>query len=547
MKTLKKALLFLLLFTFAFFAFSGCSQSTVAKQITLSPSGANDTEKFKNAISKINIGGTITLTKGTYYFDDVIEIKSKTNVKVIGDDVTIVRTGVKLNGKSAENIEIFYFDECKNIKISGITIKYDAVTSVSGVVIKSIPSSGRVVIKPNEGQNPKGDETYCALNTFDEFGNPDTTLEKYSDYGFSQTLGKDGLIFLGGLSYDEANLLTVGTRVGLRASLSSDQAIKILNTKDVIFEDVTVHNSFSGVFFTDCRTENLTLRRVNISPENNENSYFSSNADGLHIAAIGGHLTVENCTFIKLGDDCVNVHGPAYTVKNVQEKSVVGYNDRYKSPAGTYWAEKGDEIEFYDKNSFKLLGSATLKSINSVTGKMTFDELPNGIKEGSIMSNKTMHPTVTIRDCTVKSNRARAFLLQTEGAVVKNCDISGTRLAAILIAPDINYWYEMSPGRNITITNNVISNCGKGASASIAIDASHDMNAFYPADVNRNIVIENNTFNDCISALKAASVKGLTFNKNILNNVGSGNIQTAVRYTRCTDVKIGDNTFGYVR
>ncbi len=142
----------MLLFTFVFFAFSGCSQSIVAKQITLSPSGSNDTEKFKNAISKINIGGTITLTKGTYYFDDVIEIKSKTNIKVIGDDVTIVRTGVKLNGKSAENIEIFYFDECKNIKISGITIKYDAVTSVSGVVTKSIPSSGQVVIKPNEGR-----------------------------------------------------------------------------------------------------------------------------------------------------------------------------------------------------------------------------------------------------------------------------------------------------------------------------------------------------------------------------------------------------------
>ncbi|MBO5726755.1 MAG: hypothetical protein J6S00_06830, partial [Clostridia bacterium] len=444
MKALKKALSFLLLFLFVFCTFSGCSHSANAKQITLSPNGKNDTDEFKNAIKNIKNGGTIELKNGTYYLDGEIEIKSKSNIKVIGDNVTIIRTGVELKGNRAENIKLFTFDECENIKISGITVKYDAVTSVSGVVTKSMPSSGQVVIKPNENQNPKGNETYCALNTFDELGNPDTKLEKYCNDGFSQTLGKDGTIFLGGLSYDEVNLLTVGTRVGLRTSLSSDLAIKITNTKDIVFEDITIRNSFSGVFFTDGRTENLTLRRINISPEDNENSYFSSNADGLHIAAIGGHLTVEDCTFIKLGDDCVNVHGAAYTVKNVDEKSVVGYHDRYNSPATTYWAQDGDEIEFYDKNSFKLLGSAILKSINSVTGKMTFDKLPEGIKEGAIMANKTMHPTVTISNCTVKSNRARAFLLQTEGAVVKNCDISGTRLAAILIAPDINYWYEMS-------------------------------------------------------------------------------------------------------
>lgn len=538
---MKKMFAFLLIFSLTLCMFSGCGAKSKNKKVTVKPSGKDDTLNLKDAFDNIADGGEVTLTEGTYYLDEEIKLDGKKNIKITGHNTTIIRTGVELKGNATENNCVFYFNRCENVNVSNITIKYEAVTSVSGVVTQTLPDSGMVVIKPNEGQKPLGDETYGALNTFDELGNPDTTLEKYSEYGFNQTLSNDGSIFLSGLSAYEVNLLKVGTRIGLRASLSSDPVIKIVDTSNTVFENVTVNNSFSGAFFIDGRSFNLTLRKVTIAPEN-ENSYFSSNADGLHVGAMGGELLIEDCTFIKLGDDCVNVHGMAYTASNISGNSLIGYSDRYKQNVTSFWANVGDVIEFYDKDTFKLLGTATLKEIKDITGRMTFDKLPSGVKDGTIMSNKTLHPTVKITGCTVSSNRARAFLLQTEGALVENCNISGTRLAAVLISPDINYWYEMSPGRNITITNNVITNCGKAASAAIVTNASHDTITSYPADVNRNITITNNTFNNCLSAVNATSVNGLKFNDNTLNNLGGENILYAVNYERCANITIGKNT-----
>lgn len=536
---MKRILLFILAISIMAVPFcSGCTLGN--KVITLTPSGKNDTAQIKSAINSLKKRGELILNEGTYYVDDELKINNKRNIKIKGKNATLIRTGVELKNEKTDNNRVFYFEGCENVAVSGLTIKYDAVTSVSGVVVERLASDGKIIIKPNDNQNPKGNETYCAINTFDEDGTPNTVLEKYNNDGFDSTLNEDGTISLSGFSYDEVNLLTNGTRVGLRASLSSDPVIKILDTADIVFEHITVHNSFSGVFFTDGRTTDVTLRKINISPED-ENSYFSSNADGLHVAAMGGKLLVKDCTFIGLGDDCVNVHGAGYTVKSVTDNTVMGYNDRYNVPAMSFWAREGDEIEFYDKYTFRLLGSAKLKKIVSTSGEMTFDEIPEGVRKGVVMSNKTMHPTVEITGCIVISNRARAFLIQTEDAVIKNCAIRNTRLAAILIAPDMNYWYEMSPGRNITISNNMITNCGKGADAAILIAAAHDVEVAYPADVNRDITIKNNTFNACPSALRATSVKGLTFTNNTLNNIGAAHLKYAVTATRCEGVSVKDN------
>ncbi|MBQ2704326.1 MAG: hypothetical protein IJF58_02115 [Clostridia bacterium] len=519
-------------------AISGCS---TAQSVTLSPSGENDTSAIQDAISSLKKGGVLNLAQGTYYVSETININKKDNVTIKGDNAIIVRKDIDASTVTIKDCVIINLYKSSKVKMSGITFKYDGLTSLSGTVAECDAGNGKVYIKPYDDFKPTGKEVYCAFNTFDNEGNPDTKLEKYKDDGFAQTVMDNGNVCISGLSYEEVSRLTEGTPVGLRASLLSDGVIKILDSSDVVFEDITVRNSFSGVFFSGGRTFNLTLRRVDISPESDK-AYFSSNADGLHIAAIGGKLTVEDCTFIKLGDDCVNVHGMAYSVTQLDGNTLTAFMKRYNTNMLADWAAKGDEIEFYDQATFKLLGSAKIKKLNALTGKITFDQLPDGVTDGAVMANKTLHPSVVISDCTVKSNRARAFLLQTENAVVKNCDISGTRLAAILISPDIDYWYEMSPGRNITITGNTITNCGKAAGAAIVTHTSHEMKSNYPADVNKNITVEGNTFNNCPSAVNATSVNGLKFNNNTLNGLGDTGVFYAVNTIRCENVEIGENT-----
>ena len=537
----RKLLSLIILGIFSLSTSMGCtSANSSIDKSNPKPSDTDDTATIQKAISSLKKGEKLTLSDGVYYIDDTITIKNKEEITLVGNNTTIIRKGIDTSSATAQNCPIFYLDNCKGVTIKGITVKYDAVTSVSGTVVASDAAQGSVYIKPHDGINPTGKEVYGAINSFDDQGNPDMTFEKYNETGFAQTLMSNGNICISGLNYNEVNALKENTLVGLRASMMSDGVVAISNCTDTVFEDFVVRNSFSGVFFATGRTFNLTLRRVDISPEN-DNSYFSSNADGLHVASMGGKLTVEDCNFVKLGDDCVNVHGMAYSVTKLNGNQLTAYMERYDTNMLGDWADKGDQIEFYDKATFKLLGTAKIKKINKMTGDLTFDKLPEGVSEGTVMANKTLHPEVMISGCTVKSNRARAFLLQTENATVKNCNIEGTRLAAILIAPDIKYWYEMSPGRNINITGNTITNCGKAAGAAIITHASHDMDSNYPADVNRNITVEGNTFNSCPSAIKATSVNGLKFNNNILNQLGADGIFYAVNTVRCEQVEVGEN------
>lgn len=507
---------------------------------TLSPSGDDDTKAIQKAISSLKSGEILKFEKGTYYLTQTLKISKKKNIKIEGDGITFVKKGVDTSTVSAKNCALLNVLDSQNIIVSGITVKYDTLTSLSGVVVGSDGAAGAVIIKPYDSFKPTGKEVYGALNVFDENGVP-TEFEKYNDTGFKQTLLDNGNVSINGFNANELQALSEGTRVSLRASMLSDAVFQIKGCSDLVFENIAVRNAFSGVFFTTGRTFNLTLRKIDISSDNPQ-SLISSNADGVHIGAIGGELKIEDCNFVGLGDDCVNVHGMAYSVTKLDGNSLTAFMERYNTNIISDWADKGDEIEFYDKSTFKLLGTAKIKKVNAFTGEITFDKLPDGVKNGTVMSNKTMHPSVVISGCTVKSNRARAFLLQTENVVVKNCTIEDTRLAAVLIAPDIKYWGEVSPGKNITLTDNTFTNCGKLAGSAIITHASHDMNSNYPADVNHNLTVKNNTFLNCPTAIRATSLKGLKFDGNTMTGMGGNGIFYAVITTRCEDVNIGKNT-----
>ena len=219
---------------------------------------------------------------------------------------------------------------------------------------------------------------------------------------------------------------------------------------------------------------------------------MSTNADILHIAMLAGTLSIENCHFKKPGDDCVNVHDMAYKVDSVNGNKATVSAPRFSF--SSTWARVGDVIEFFDGETFACLGTATVTAISSKT--YTFDTLPGGVKAGTVISNLSMHPSsVTIRNTTVENNRARGFLLQTNNVTIENCHFKNTALAAILIAPDLNVWYEMSPARNVTIKNNVFENCGDYGIGPIQFSTSHDDSTKqYPSYIHSDIAVTGNTF-----------------------------------------------------
>ncbi|MBE6675974.1 MAG: right-handed parallel beta-helix repeat-containing protein [Ruminococcaceae bacterium] len=491
----------------------------------------------------------VLFPEGLYEIAFPMYLLQKSGVRIIGQNATILRTDVTNTSASQAPMDdpdipedirpytasssIFVIDGCQNVCVQGFTFKYDIPSSLSGTVLSKEGDS--VVLEITDTTQFTGEEYVTIINTFTKNGVPDKKLEQYAATNFPAQKLSDNTLRVTGLDPGGVSRLSKGTRVCLRLATASDYVIKVSGSKDLTFSDLTMHNSLNGGIFVSGRCENVTLSGVTVKPES-ELSLMSLNADILHISALGGSLLVKDCIFERPGDDCVNVHDMAYMVDNVKDDSATVSAPRFSF--SSTWAKPGDMIEFFDGETFACLGSATVTA--TLDNTYTFDELPDGVTAGTVISNKAMRPAVTIQNTTVQSNRARGFLLQTENAVVENCTFKDTALAAILLAPDLEYWYEMSPSKNVVIRNNTFENCGEYASGIIQIATNHDSPTMtYPSYVHQDIVIQNNTFSSgCRTALFGVCIDTLTFTDNDFS--GFKGKFASLRY--CTNVTLDEQT-----
>ena len=491
----------------------------------------------------------VIFPEGEYELAFPMYIEGKTGVYIVGENAKLIRTGATNNAAQqsamtdadipyqvrdlTKSSGFFVINKSEHIGIDGFSFTYDIPTSLSGKVLSK--DGGTIVVEITNTTHFTGDEYITVLNTFTAAGAPDRTLEQYATSHFPAEKLSDTTLRVTGLSEGGVSNLSIGTRVCLRLSTSSDYIVEVSATKDIAFTNLTMHSSLNGGIIVGSRCEDITLKNVTVTPENKE-SLMSLNADILHISSLLGSLYVEDCHFARSGDDCINVHDMAYVVSGVSGNAASIYAPRFSFSSN--WAKAGDVIDFYDDITFDYLGSATITKINGQT--FTFDHMPKGVGEGTVITNKTKHPAVTIRNTIIEAIRARGFLLQTENVLVENCTFRDTALAAILLAPDLAKWYEMGPAKNVTIRNNTFENCGRyGASGTIQITANHDSaTKTYPAYIHRDITIVGNTFSGTgKAALHGLCIEGLTFSDNDL---------TAYKGTRylyllnCTDVTLDE-------
>lgn len=480
-------------------------------------------------ITTLADGSTVYFPQGTYEILFPLYLIDKKDIRIVGDGATLLRCGVtntQATQPPSDDPDIpeeyrsltasscfFYLIGGQRVTVEGLTFRYDIPTSLSGQVISV--SRGRADIAITDGSPLSGEEYVTVINTFTADGVPDRTLEQYAQTRFPVEKLSDTTLRISGLDVAGAARLREGTRVCLRMSTASDYIFTVLRTDDVTFQDLVFCNSLNGGILIEERCCNATLKNVRVQPDNDQ-ALMSLNADILHVASLGGTLTVEDCVFLRPGDDCINVHTAAGLAESVSGSAVtITYPRGSLSP---WWAAVGDSIAFYDPATFALLGTATVSAIDGQ--HFTFSGLPDGVTEGAVLSNQTLHPTVTIRNTRVENTRARGFLLQTDRVTVENCHFSGTALAAILLAPDLDSWYEMSPARQVTLCGNVFENCGAYAAGVIQISADHDDPAkAYPTCIHEDIAITGNTFSSLQSpALYALCTRGLSFTGNTVDS-----------------------------
>jgi hypothetical protein len=245
-------------------------------------------------------------------------------------------------------------------------------------------------------------------------------------------------------------------------------------------------------------------------------------ADASHFLNCKGLIKIINCAHTGAMDDFINVHGSYSKID-----SIIGGNTVITSRLN---GETGDEIWFVNPVLCQRSEVCIIKSVERLgdrTSKITFETpLPEGVRSGDYMENKTWTADLEIRNCKIlKQHRARGILVTTPKKVVIEDNYFRTAGTAILIEGDMDYWFESGANRDVTIRNNVFDNCltsgcitgnrwewGEGI---ITITPSHRPQDDKTEPYHQNIRIENNTFKTFDTPLMhAISVRGLTFKNN---------------------------------
>ncbi len=335
--------------------------------------------------------------------------------------------------------------------------------------------------------------------------------------------------------------------------------------KNITFEDITFY-SCGGLGCLGQFSEDLAYRRVHFLPNREAGRFVSGGRDdGMHLTCNKGTVTVEECSFLGLMDDPVNVHSCCVTVSEVIDARTLKCKYGHDQACGFhYWAEPGDEIGFIERRHMSSVGTAvaaeyTLGETCDVFTLRFAEDLPEDLLESAknpsalSLDNLSHTAAFVCRNNRFGSCRARGILLSTPKPVRITGNYFASSGAAILVAGDSNYWFESGECHDVEISDNVFTD----ACLTSAYQFDNGMISVSPVvpepvsglEFHKNIRIHHNTFDTADTpVLYARSTAHLTFESNRIYRSPSGekwhpDARGLIRLEHCRNVTVQGNHF----
>jgi hypothetical protein len=363
---------------------------------------------------------------------------------------------------------------------------------------------------------------------------------------------KTGLVRL---NYDFSRKPAKGNWLVLRHSARDHSGTFIIDSKDITIVNMNMYHN-AGLGILSQYSENLTFRNVNCVPNPLKNRILSGHDDGFHYSNCRGLITIDNCRFLALMDDPVNVHGTSVRIMEKKDDNTLICKFMHNQSIGFVWARAGEKIGFVENEAMNTFANGTVKLFTAITPEifeLSFSEpVPLKLEAGDALENLTWTPDVIIKNSFFGSNRARGILMSTPGKVVIENNVFESSGSAILIPGDANGWYESGAVKDVVIRNNKF----KDACMTSMYQFCEGIISIYPeipaVDLNksfhRNIRIEDNEFHPFdYPVLYAKSVDGLSFTGNKLlrsNRFKPFHLRKATfTFEDCLNVKIAGNSF----
>ena len=465
-------------------------------------------------------------------------------------------------------------DNCENISVKDITVNWKKPLVAEGTVIAATDTYADVYISydnfPHRLNNEwlefdvGGGDWYELCNRSQIIFEPHfrTVRRKTGDSfwikNITSTDEKNVYRFwLHGWSGAEAGDILV-----LRHNERYHAGIFTERCKNILFDNITVH-SCGGLGCLSQFCEDITYKQMHFIPDRSLGRVITGGRDdGMNITCNKGKITITECTFIGLMDDPINVHGCSVTADEVISPESLKCHYRHEQAMGfLYWASKGDEIAFIDRNNMSRIASFKVNSYN-LENRDTFtldfeDELPEYIlklvNSGAVaLENLTNTAEVVCTKNRFGSCRARGMLISTPKPVLIENNYFESSGSAILVAGDANNWFESGECNEVVIRNNTFTN----ACLTSDYEFCQGIISICPTIPNpevdkpfhKNIKIENNVFDTSdTQVLYAYSCKNLEFSNNLIFKSNAAekwhSSSSRITLSYCVDSKIENNTW----
>ena len=457
--------------------------------------------------------------------------------------------------------------DCENIILQNFTIDWDIPLTAEGTVIRS--EENYVDVRVDSTRYPfhiqdqqlwfdGGDwsQKLC-LWGHTEFDTATGKLAWHRGDRFpttTQSLLKNGDIRFSGDFSDRQP--TPGNILVLRHGDRIHSGILIHHCQNITVQNLNMHSN-GGLGILSQFSDTLTFSHVNIVPNRKAGRLFASgHDDGLHLSAVSGQITVEDCSFLGLMDDPLNLHGIAAGVKTQTDAhSFLGYFAHPQSKGHDLWAEPGQTVALLDGRTMEELCRATVKDytlLDQETFRITFYEEISLDCPSLSLENMSRTASLTCRRNHFGACRARGLLVCTPKPVLIEDNLFESGGAAIRIPGDVCTWYESGRCRDVTIRRNFFSdsclmNDYQGGQGIISISPELPCpSSQHPC--HQNIRITDNTFLTSDSRiLYALCTENLQFtgNRIIKSHAYPENIVTdsPVTLEHCTGARIEGNHF----
>jgi len=430
----------------------------------------------------------------------------------------------------------FLFEDCNSVNVNGLIIDWDIPFTFLGEVTGVNEEEGWRDIKPfKEGFS------WRIRNGKLEFPNID---------GFSYSILGSTLAFdarekrpvhgawdidsdprwveelpNGNLRFHEAlkHYPPVGSLLSSKGDREHDRyapAFDFKSSSNIELNGIVVHHALGMAFLFE-RSENIRLINSGVYLREVTNRVISSTADATHFCNCKGSILIENCRFENMLDDGTNVHGTYVVVDEVIDTYTIRTKLMHFEQRGFEFAAPLDELWIIRQPSPERSETAVvskIKVINEEFTEISFDsELPDGVKPGDILENKTWNPEFTMRGCTIRNHRARNVVLKTPLKTVIEENNFSSMMSSVFLRGETFFWFESGAVNDVLLQNNTFDYCAYSGSEHSVLNITPRLGKSFDQSIifDRNIRFINNTIHTFGNRIVSADrVDGLVIKNN---------------------------------